>query len=266
MKEIQSESKFIWKLLWHILLTPITFILVLLGKKELKDLFQPFYDVSEFIFEPKLTLTIIIITTITSFYAWNFMSIETMDNLVNYPKDILSINRWFVLISSGFIHVDIWHLLGNMLVLFIFGRVVERKFGSGKTMLIYFGAMLISSIGDSIIGLALGTSAGGLGASGAIMGLVAAAILINPFYITYELIVPLPIIVVGWITISADILGILSRNNDGIGHVAHLFGYLSIAIIIFLLDSDEREELKKGLIINIISLIVAAIIYVYLMG
>lgn len=148
-----------------------------------------------------------------------------------------------------------------MLGIFIFGRVVERKFGIGKTMLIYFGAMFISSVGDSAMGLIFGAEGGSLGASGALMGLVAAAILIEPFYITYELLIPLPIMVDGWIAIYADFSGILNPAGDGIAHFAHMFGYLSIAIIMFFLGGEERSKLRKGLIINLISLGVAGVIY-----
>ena len=61
MEEIQSESKFIWNLIFHIIITPITLLLVIFGKKDFKSLFQPFVDIVKFIFEPKFTITIIIL-------------------------------------------------------------------------------------------------------------------------------------------------------------------------------------------------------------
>lgn len=261
MGDIESESKFFWRLILHILLTPITLILIIFRKKEFKDLFQPIYDIIRFIFEPKFTISIIILTILTSVYAWFFLPNETFDILLNYPQDLLDYSRWFSLFSSAFIHADFWHLFGNMLGIFIFGRVVERRFGIGKTMLIYFGAMFISNSGDSAMRLAFGAESGSLGASGALMGLVAAAILINPFYITYELLIPLPIMVVGWIAIYSDLSGILNPTDDGIGHFAHMFGYLSIAIIMFLLGREEKSKLRKGFIINLISLGIVGAIY-----
>jgi membrane associated rhomboid family serine protease len=265
MDNIESESRFVWKFLLQILLTPITLILVLFKKKRSKELYVPFKNLLTFIFEPKFTITIIIITIITSVYCLLFISDAAFNQLINYPSDLLDASRWFSLITSGFLHANLTHLFGNMLAILIFGRVVERKLGFSKTAMIYFGALLISSIGDSIIGLIVGSTSGSLGSSGAIMGLVAAAMLIDPLYLTYELILPLPIMVVGWITMYADILGILDSSSDGIAHFAHLFGYLSITLMIFFLNTEERSKMKKGLMINLFSLLTLAALYLFLL-
>jgi hypothetical protein len=149
-----------------------------------------------------------------------------------------------------------------MIGIFIFGRVVERKIGMSKTALVYFGALIISSVGDSAINLLMTNSnMPALGASGALMGLVATAILIDPLYITYELIIPLPIMISGWLAIYGDFSGILNPNGDAVSYFAHIFGYLSITLIMFLLSNENRSELKKGLIINLVSLGIAGIIY-----
>ena len=180
---------------------------------------------------------------------------------MNYPQDLLDYTRWFSLISSGFIHANLIHLFGNMLALFIFGKVLERRIGTKKTIWIYLGAMLISSIGDSLIGLSLSSTGGSSGASGAIMGLVAAAILFEPLYITYQLLIPLPIMVVGWLSIYADFSGILNPSGDGVARFAHAFGYLSILMIMFFFSGEEKSKLKKGFYINLISLGIFGLIY-----
>ena len=142
--------------------------------------------------------------------------------------------NFFPLITAGFLHANLLHISGNMLALFIFGRVVERKLGSGKTLLVYFGALILSGVFTSIIHfLILGDNTPGLGASGAIMGLISTAILLEPWYLTYELLFPLPIMVVGWLAIFADISGILNPVEDGIGHFAHLGGFISISLLMW---------------------------------
>ncbi|MBW2984900.1 hypothetical protein KY361_07295, partial [Candidatus Woesearchaeota archaeon] len=83
------------------------------------------------------------------------------------------------------------------------------------------------------------------------------------FYFTYELLIPLPVMVVGWLAIYADIIGILNPVEDGIGHLAHIGGFISIALIMFLLGIEERSKLKKGLIINIASLVIAVLIFYF---
>jgi len=262
MSSIESESRFIWKFILHTLLIPINLLLVLFKKKTIKDVFQPFIDLIKFIFEPKFTISIIILNIILFILSHIYPDIFL--NLINYPSDIINLQYAYRFITAGFLHADIFHLLGNMLGIFIFGRVVERELGLLKTSLIYFGALILSGLFSAAINLLiLQNNIPGLGASGALMGLVSAAILLNPFYLTYELIIPLPIIATGILTIYADISGILNPTADGIGHFAHIGGYLSIALLMFSLSSQDREKIKKGFFISLITIAIIAAIYYF---
>jgi membrane associated rhomboid family serine protease len=265
MGYIDSESQFIWKFILKIILTPYTLLLVLFHKKEFSELFEPFNLLFHFLFQAKLTILLILINIII-FIASLFVASVALSPFMMYPQDLFSL-RAYSLITAGFLHANITHLLGNMLALLIFGRVVERKLGLTKTAVIYFGALILSGIFSSLIDIVFtGSNVPGLGASGAIMGLVAAAILIDPLYLTYELILPLPIMVVGWLTIYADITGIINPTADGIGHFAHLGGFLSIAVLIFLLHKNEQADMKKGFFINMVSLVVFAAIYFFFLS
>jgi len=264
MVDIQSETKFLWKIIVNILKTPLTLILILFKKKQFKDLFQPLNDFWLFIIKPKFTITMIVLN-ILIFLLSVFLSEQFLTKLLNYPSDLFTA-RSYSLLTAGFLHANLAHLLGNMLALFIFGRVVERKLGILKTAFIYVGALLLSTTFTSIIhAFILKDNIPGLGASGAIMGLIAAAILLDPFYLTYEAIIPLPIMLIGWLTIYADITGILNPVEDGIGHFAHLGGFLSVALLLYLLGIDERTKMKKGIIINIASFIIIAALYFFLL-
>lgn len=262
MRAIQSESRFVWKLILHILLTPFILILFIFRKRTLRDLFQPFIHIVRFLFETKFVVIIIMLNI--AMYVYSFiLSPEIVQTLIHYPSNIFGLKA-YTLITSGFLHINLTHLFGNMLGIFIFGRILERKFGVAKTALIYFSALILSNVFSSVIHLyLLGNNVGGIGASGALMGLVAAAMLVDPFYLTYELLLPLPVMVVGWLTIYADIIGILNPVEDGIGHFAHLGGFISIAFIMYLMEVKDRRLLKKGLVINIVSLLVVALTYYY---
>lgn len=263
-ERIRSESEFIWKTIGKILLTPIYFMMFLFGKKKFDELILPFTDFFKFIFEPKFTISIIILTTITTFYTWNYLPEKSFNLLMSYPNDLFDISRYYSFITTGFIHGSLSHLLGNMLFLFLFGRVVEKKLGSLKTGLIYFSALIISSIGDSIISVLNGQNIPGLGASGAIMGIVSAGILLDPFYITYELIIPMPVMVAGWIQMYADFSGIIGNVNDGIGHFAHIFGFLSVSLTLYFFGNEDKSKIKKGFWINIASITIISIVYFFI--
>jgi len=258
-EHIQSELKFVWTLIYHILLSPITLILVLLKKKRMSDLTKPFRLVRNFFFAARFTSNIILINLFL-FPIWFFLPDQWFNFFVSHPSDLITFH-WHTLITSGFMHSDVFHLAGNMLAIFIFGRIVERKVGTRQTALIYFLALILSGIFSSLIHLLIiGDNVGGVGASGALMGLVSAAILFDPLYITHLLLFPLPVMLVGWLTIYSDITGILNPIEDGIGHFAHLGGFLSISIITFLLNTKMRKRLKKGFIVNIVSLIVFIVV------
>ncbi len=259
-KEIQSELKFIWNLIKHILLTPWILILVLFGKKNFKDLIKPFKLIWNFITSAKFTAQIILIN-ILAFVVELFLSEEVILSLANSSSNLINF-QFYTLITSGFLHAGISHLLWNMLGIFIFGRIVERKLGYLKTAFIYFGALIISNLFSSIIDLIfIGNNIPGIGASGALMGLVATAILLDPLYITHDLLIPLPCMFVGWIFIIEDLLSAFKGIDDGVGHFAHIGGFLSITLIYFIMNKKSQKHLKKGLKINIISAFIVLLGY-----
>ncbi|HII72379.1 TPA: rhomboid family intramembrane serine protease [Candidatus Woesearchaeota archaeon] len=260
---IRSSTKFLWQLILELLKFPFTLIMVLVRKKEVKDLFGPFKEILKFIVEARLTLSLVIINVII-FFSLGFMVEQMMNVLINYPKDLFSSRAWS-LITSGFLHANLSHLLGNMLALFLFGRVVEKELGTGKMFLSYFGALMISGVFSSVISLfIMNDNTPGLGASGAIMGLVATAILVSPFTISYEAIIPMPVMFLGWLTIWADITGLINPTADGIGHLAHLGGFISVAIIAFILGEDKKK-LWRGFLINLGCLAVAGLVWFFVL-
>ncbi len=255
MEQIESESKFIWRFIWHILITPWTLIEVLFRKKRIDNILKPFNELFHFIFEPKFTITIIILNFLVHIIGTLFLNENIYVTLMNFPADLFTWQRLYSFVSYGFLHAGWAHLIGNSVGIFIFGRVVERKLSVGKMFLIYFGGMVFSGVFNSIISLfVLSENIPMVGASGALMALVAAAILVDPFYLTYELILPLPVMIAGWITIYADVVGVLSGVNDNIAHFAHIGGYISVTLTLYFLERGEREHFKKGLIINLVSI------------
>ena len=255
MAEIESESKFVWRQIFFLISLPVLVVQIILGKKKASELGKPFKELFVFIFEPKITIALIVVNFIVFLFEIFYFTQQQILNLAFKPSDILQFN-YLPIISSWFLHASWAHLLGNMLFLYVFGRIVERDLGA-KMLLVYFGSAIISDIAAAFFGQ------GGIGASGAIAGLISTAILIHPFYTTYLIVgIPLPIIIVGWLAIAADITGILIPKNDNIGHFAHLGGYIAITLLVFLLNREQKEKMKIGLVINI--LFVVALAYYWL--
>ena len=79
-------------------------------------------------------------------------------------------------VTSGFLHGSLIHLLFNMLILFQLGTAVEARLGRGRFLGLYF----LSLVGGSIGALLLQAPAiGSLGASGAVFGLMGAVVVLS---------------------------------------------------------------------------------------
>jgi len=126
--------------------------------------------------------------------------------------------------SSGFLHVDQAHLFFNMLTLYFFADQVIVHLGVTKFLIIYIASLLAGST------LALSFHKNepyysAVGASGAVMGILYAAIMLNPDMSLYMFFIPIPIpgyiFGVGYLLYS--MYGMKTQLGN-IGHSAHLGG------------------------------------------
>ncbi|WP_417443718.1 rhomboid family intramembrane serine protease [Joostella sp.] len=143
-----------------------------------------------------------------------------------YKFNIGAINRGEKIrtITSGFLHVDISHLLFNMLTLYFFAPIVVQYFGDVKFIIIYF----VSLLAGSLLSLSFHKnepSYSAVGASGAVTGVLYAAILLQPemrlafFFIP----IPIPAYLFGIGYLLYSIYGMKARIGN-IGHTAHFGG------------------------------------------
>jgi membrane associated rhomboid family serine protease len=79
--------------------------------------------------------------------------------------------QYWRLVSSAFLHESILHIGLNMYLLYLLGMMLEPAIGSVRFAAIYFTALFAGSFG-----VVFATSAPSLGASGAIFGLMGAAV------------------------------------------------------------------------------------------
>jgi membrane associated rhomboid family serine protease len=78
--------------------------------------------------------------------------------------------EWWRIVTAGFLHVNLVHILFNMAALAQFGRVLEAAFGRVRYLALYVTALLAGSAGALLVR----PDAVTVGASGAIFGLMAA--------------------------------------------------------------------------------------------
>jgi len=154
------------------------------------------------------------------------------------------------MLTSGFLHVDWAHLFFNMFTLFFFADVVINWFGPIKFLIIYF----ISLFAGSILALFFHKDEpyySAVGASGAVTGILYAAILLQPDMSLFLMFIPIPIpaYVVGIGYLLYSIYGMKSRLGN-IGHTAHFGGAIGgyVTTLFFLPDLFITETLMVGLL------------------
>ena len=172
--------------------------------------------------------------------------------------------RPYQVVTHMFMHGGIFHLLFNMFALFMFGATVERIWGPKRFLIFYLacglGAALVQMISyaydfreidsqvlspDAYIKYQRILAAyATVGASGAIMGVLAAFGFLFPN--TQLIIFPIPIpIKAKWAIaglLAIDIFGGFAKvPGDNIAHFAHLGGALTGIILVLIWNKTNRK-------------------------
>jgi len=174
---------------------------------------------------------------------------------------ILISKQYDRLLVSGFLHVNWLHAGFNMLVLYMFAESMDVIFYASPAylsiaffLLIYFGSML----GGDVLALYLHRNHGdytSVGASGAVNGLIFAAITLMPSMQIWFI----PGVVFGLIYLVYTMYGIKSHDSR-IGHEAHLGGAISGILLAILI----RPSVVLTHPVVVAVLLVPTVIFLYL--
>ncbi len=167
---------------------------------------------------------------------------------LEFPPPMLTV------LSSMFLHGGILHIAGNMLYLWIFGNNVEDTLGHGRFLVFYLLAGTVAALAqtashpESPIPM--------VGASGAVAGVLGAYLLLFPRATILTLLVigffirlvHMPaLIVLGFWFVMQFLNGFLTRTfgeaSDGVAWFAHVGGFLSGMVLLFLLRPRRLARL-----------------------
>ena len=130
--------------------------------------------------------------------------------------------EYWRLLTAGFLHTGLFHLLFNMFALYVLGGMLEPAIGRLRFAIVYFVSLLAGSFGA----LLLEPTAATAGASGAIFGLMGAAVIvmrdrgINPMESGIGL----------WIGLNLLITFTIPGISIG-GHIGGLIGGALVALL-----------------------------------
>ena len=166
---------------------------------------------------------VIIIVNFIIFVAALVDRVKIVGNLGLSPS-LFTEKPWTIL-TNMFVHAEFWHIFGNMITLFFFGRVILQLLGTGRFLLLYF----IGGIVGNLLYIWLGTPLSiAIGASGAIYALAGALVVMMPtMRVAIWGIIPMPL----WVAILLFfVLWSLPNFIPGIAWQAHLGG-LAVGLI-----------------------------------
>jgi len=137
-----------------------------------------------------------------------------------------------------FLHGGLFHLLFNMLALWMFGMELETIWGSRRFLVFYLACGVAAGVANILVAPLLGQTAPTVGASGAVFGvLIAFAMLFpnRPIYLYFLLPVKAKYLVAAYI--GLELFYGISNTTDGIAHVAHLGGAAAGFLMVLALRS-----------------------------
>ena len=165
------------------------------------------------------------------------------------PAEIVAGRGLITLVTSMFLHGGWAHLGGNMLFLWIFGDNVEDAFGHVLYLVFYLVCGLVASLAQ--VFLAPSSTIPGVGASGAISGVLAGYIVMFTSNRVRVLLgravtsVPAYMMIGLWIVLQF-VNGFASIANTaetgGVAYGAHVGGFVAGLILTFLLRAVARVQ------------------------
>jgi membrane associated rhomboid family serine protease len=147
----------------------------------------------------------------------------------------------YQLVTHMFAHGGFFHILFNMYALWMFGTVLERVWGPKRFLIFYFICGLAAGLAQMFTMAPEGLA---VGASGAIMGLLAAFAYLFPNTEFYILPFPFPIKAKYMVAIYAaiDLFGGLHPGAaDNIAHFAHLGGMVMGFILVIIWGKTNKK-------------------------
>ena len=162
----------------------------------------------------------------TFLFLFNFNEFSVI-NLFDVSPDLIDLlSKPWSLITYGFFHSDLWHLIGNMIIFYLSGSVVLNLFGSERLIKIFILGILYGSlaylISYNLFPAFNNIKSSMIGSSAGVMAVFIFLASYNPNYSFRILNFNVKILYIASFLVLLDIIQIPGGNSGG--HIAHLGG------------------------------------------
>ena len=155
----------------------------------------------------------------------------------------------WTLATYALLHGGLWHLLLNMLGLYMFGGDVERMLGTPRFLRFFVYCVVGGGLLYAAVGLLRGIASPVIGASAGSLGVAAAFAVFFPNRQLYVFPIPVPLsakVVVGFFAVFAIVGSVSPGSGDYVAHLAHLGGLAVGALLAWLFKRRLSGSLGGG--------------------
>jgi membrane associated rhomboid family serine protease len=206
-------------------------------------LYDRAYATEDQVYRDRPQLSMIVKIVIVTGIVFLVDSLSVGENGEHPIGNWLALNaNWFLrpwdayrLLTYGFVHADLWHILFNMFGLWMIGRLLEQTIGGREFLAFYLVSIVASGAIWSVIAF-FGHVAGQpfpfvIGASGAVASVIIATVLRYPKETVYLYgIIAMPFWVFGVMFVGFDLVQAFFNKESNVAFTAHLggagFGFL----------------------------------------
>lgn len=222
-------------------------------------MFIPIHDGMKLVFVRRAFVTLALVAINSVIFAIIFAFVSDPAEQVHLPygmipasltgaaklaPELAVIPAWLTPLTSLFIHGNIWHLLANILFLWVFGDNVEDAMGNLRFLAFYLLCGLAACL--TFVLVAPDSRSPLIGASGAVSGVASAYVLLYPRARVIGLLlnwIPLaaPAMLAIGVWAAFQVVAALTSQDAGVAWWAHLGGITAGAL---LLPLFKRREIK----------------------
>ena len=185
--------------------------------------------------------TILLVSLVVCYVIQTLMKLQLgpykVDQLFGLSIEGLKAGRYYQLITFQFMHAGLLHIVGNMIMLYCFGRMIEDTLGPKRMLWLYLLSGTIGGLVQVALGLAFASIGNTtvVGASAGIFGLLAAFCTQqpnNPITMLVYFVLPVTILPkwILWFEAAMAIIGLFFPGTTANG--AHLGGMITGVLFI----------------------------------
>lgn len=235
-------------------------------------MFFPIRDDNPTFRRPYLTVTLIVVNTLIFLYTKS-LGEEGFSRFIyafGFTPDFFFDTRdayvvptivYWTPFSSMFLHGGWMHLIGNMLVLWVYGNNIEDYFGPVVFLIFYIVAGLAAVAAYAVFNLQSQIPL--VGASGAIAGVMGAYMVLHPraeitvlifFFFIQFIVLPAKVVLGLWFGMQLVMSLIGSSSGGGVAWLAHVGGFIFGYVVLWLLvkiwgrrhgNRPDRQQIYK---------------------